>query len=172
MIDISKVLVREGIRKAECLDDKLNIVARAVSQHIDTIPEGILYEIEVAKALAELKQRKGRYLSQSNVDNLSKPAVNSFYAQFGIKSLQLGDAIVFGLQDLDPTKPIEVHYTQSKPAETMQQFGFKVLFYKDEEKLKQYVRSRASLYPKVVYNFAVPEGIATVRDGIRQRNAR
>jgi hypothetical protein len=172
MSDISKVLVREGIIKADCLDDKLTAVARAVSQHIDTIPEGILYEIEVARALGELYKKGQGSLRQSDADCLAKPAKNNYYGQFGVKSLSLRDAIVAVLQELDPTKPVEVRYEESKPQGTMQQYSFKVVLYKDDEKLRQYIRSRASLYPKVVYTFAVPEGIATVRNGIMQRNAR
>ena len=171
MSNVSKVLVREGIRKADCLEDKLTAVARAVSKHIDTIPEGILYEVEVAKALEELRKKKPGYLTQSDAMYLSKPAQNNCYERFGVKSFSLRDAIIFGLQELDSTKPIEVRYEGDKQG-TMQQFSHRVILYKEDEKLKQYIRSRASLYPKVVYTFAVPDGLATVREGSLRLRAR
>jgi len=171
MSDIQKSLVREGIEKAGCLDDKLSIVARAVSRSIDATPEGILYEIEVLRALEQLRSSGVGHLRESDPLYLAKPSENRYYTQFGVKTAKLKDAIIFAMQEADPQKQIEVRYEGDRQG-TTQQFCFKIIMYRDDEKLRQYIQSRTSLYPKVVYNFAVPDGLATIREGIRQRSAR
>ncbi|GEM_PF-3722892 len=170
MSDIQESLVREGIEKADCLDDKLSIVAKAVSRSIDASAEGILYEIEVLRALKQLRSLRVGHLNETDPIYLAKPSKNRYYTQFGVKTIGLKDAIIFAMQEADIKKQVEVCYEGDKKRKN-QQFCFKIIMYKDYEKLRQYIRSRTSSYRKIVYTFAVPDELATVRNGLRQRSA-
>jgi hypothetical protein len=168
MVNIADILLEEGLSKAESLGDRLFVVAKSVGRCVDLIPDGILYEVEITRALAELRKKQVGFLTETDVKNLSKPARNHNYQQFGVISISLRDAIAHTLQEMNPTRPFEVRYQSNDLETSYQQFSFRVLFYKEDEKLKQYILSRASIYPKIVYAFAVPDTITTIRDGARQ----
>lgn len=153
--DITEVLIREGIREAKFLEDKLSIVARSVGNCIDKIPEGILYEAEVVKALTQIRMENESFLNETDVKNLSKPSRNKNYGNYGVKSITIRDAIGFSLLGLHPDKKFEVHFEGVCPGQ-MQQVSFRVILYKNDENLKKYILSRTFPYPKVVYLFSVP----------------
>jgi len=99
MKNITDLLVEEGIRRCVVRENKIRIVAEAVSKFLDTSSEGILYELEVANALANLRER-GFSLTETETRQLSKPAKNSHYGEFRVNFTSLREAIVNISQDV------------------------------------------------------------------------
>lgn len=166
MTSVSDFLIEVGIATANTLDERLSTIAKAVSSYLNAMSEGVIWEIEVVNALNELQEQGFRNLRPSDSGRLSKPPINHFYNTFGVKHLPLRDALLLSLQD---SQPIEVRYEAKRPAKTPQKFDSRIILYKDDEKLRRYIQSKASLYPKVVYSFDVPDQLVTIRNGLMQR---
>jgi hypothetical protein len=171
MSNISTVLVNEGIQEADSLDSKLVVVAKSVSEYINMLSESILYELEVVKALESIRQTKNGFLNETDVKNLSKPARNKYYPDYGVKSITLRNAIAYSLKDQHSDNELEIRVVGS-PQGSMQQFSSKVLLYKDDQKLKDYICSRTSPSPIVIYNFEIPPEMVGTKNVIVQRCTR
>jgi hypothetical protein len=151
---ISEFLIDEGISKAKALDEKLIVVAKAVGRYIDIAAESLVYELEVARAIEDLRTRKIGSLNESDHLRLSKPARNSHYHKFGVQSITLRDAIALTLRGMQPIRPFEMRYGRGSDGQTLSN---RVILYKEDEKLKQHIYSRLSVSPIVLYSFQAPE---------------
>ncbi|MEI7718861.1 MAG: hypothetical protein WCI72_03250 [archaeon] len=171
MKDISRILTTVGILTTETIEDKFSTVARAVSKYLDSQSEGILYEVEVAKALANLRNDRKSNLTEGDIQRLTKPRINTHYDSLGVKSMQIQEAIEFTLGTLGANTVLEVNYQHAKVARP-QKIDNRLILFKQDDKLSQYIQSRLSgpVQTKVVYSFSAPDSILTVRnDSVSQR---
>lgn len=148
MVSLEERLEELGIGKKEnSYNDIKRIIAQAIHQILNETP--IVKSLQIFKALRELN-KKGiiRDSISDRPEDFISTAKNPLMLSKGIYSIQLRDAIMKFLGGEIPGFEIKIHYHTSAG-------GGGTVYYKDEQKLEEYIRNNLSCRPRgtIHYDF-------------------